>query len=123
MRRTFPAHVARLLGQATTAWALAYHLLDGDLGPSSPFVLGFGVAALAVTLRRAEGGTAPAVACFAAALLTGGLVAGWVVDAGLVLIGMGPSGGVPTGYLLLMVASVLFVTAGAFFWIRRGEDA
>ena len=96
-----------------------YHAVE--FGPS-PFVLGFGIAALAVTLRKSNGSRRQAMNCFAAGMLATSIFAGSALDAGLLVWTGRPGGpGLPPSVLLLLAASVLFVTAGAFHWVHEGE--
>ncbi len=120
MNQLRAAGIALPLAQAMTGWAAIFHVMEE---PFSPFVIGFTAAALAVTLRGAMDSRDRAVNCFAAGMLTTGLFAGSLLDAGLLLWVGRPGGpGLPTTTLLLLAASVLFVTAGAFYWVHRPEE-
>lgn len=121
MNRLRAAGLALVLGQALTAWGAIMHVVAGGL---SPFVPGFAVAAVAVTLRKTDGNRARAGGAFAAGMLTTSIFAGSLLDAGLLLWGGWPDGsGLPASTLLLLGASILFVMAGAFYWTMDPEPA
>ncbi len=120
MRRRLAADLATTLGQVLTAWAVVFHVLGP--APTSLFYLMFGATALAVTLRASESLEARAKACFSAALIAAGLLITGLVESGLLLLGGGPLRvALPTDLLLLLVASVLYTMAGAFYWTERSE--
>ena len=113
------ASLARALAQGVTAWSVGLHLLSP--GQASPWLVVFAAVALAVTLRRARTFRSHAAASFGAATLVAGVVAGWLADAGLLLLTGSGRVELPVTYLLLTAAAVLYATAGAFFWLMR-ED-
>jgi len=105
------ARAAQLSAQSLTGVALALTLLSADV-----FNAMFLVAALVVTFRRDGSANDGAISNFAAAMLvSGGILQsllGSVID---------PDAGAAgsTAALLLLVSTVLFAFAGAFFWLQR----
>ena len=121
MGRTFAARTALALAQALTAWGMAAHVVGpGDL---SPFVVGFAMAALAVTLRRSTTSRGRGLACFSAGALVAGLLLGALVESGLLLLGGAGLDALPVAELILVVASVLFALAGALYWTAKDVGA
>lgn len=107
------AIAAQILGQAVAAWGLIAHVVDGQ--SRSVWVVAPLVAAIAVPFRHDGSLRDRATGNFGAAtVITGPLL--WDIALG------GLSGrGFGLVATLMLVATVLFSFAGAFFWVLREE--
>ena len=114
------ARLAQGLAGGLCGWALLVHVLRWP--HVSPFILAFSGIALLLSLKSYADHHARAVACFAAGMLVSSVILTriLVVLFWLLLRGIWRGGMTVTLTLedqLLFVASVLFVFAGAFFWV------
>lgn len=111
--RLLGAIAAQILGQAVAGWGLLAHVAQWD--DASVWVITPLVAAIAVPFRHDGSLKDRATSNFGAAIVVAGILI-WEVALG----GIG-SGGLAFGLVatLMLVATVLFCTAGAFFWVLR----
>ena len=110
------AITAQILGQAVAGWSLLAHAMDWDR--VSVWVVVPLVAAIAAPFRHDGSLRDRATGNFSAAIVIAGLLVWEVALGGLT------SGGLGFGIVatLMLVATVLFCVAGAFFWILREGD-
>lgn len=113
--RLMGAIAAQILGQAIAGWGLVAHIVDWQ--NASVWVVTPLVAAIAAPFRHDGSLRDRAVGNFGAATVIAGLLLWEVALAGL------NDAGVSFGLVatLMLVASVLFSLAGAFFWVLREE--
>jgi len=115
--RLVAAKAAQSLAQALTVWALFGLLLEG--GWTSCVVL---LAALLVPFRTDGSAGDRAVGNFASALLVWGILIARLYGVFLDTIIWGPGETMLTTFnLMLLTMTVLYVFAGAFFWVEREE--
>lgn len=107
------AITAQILGQAIAGWSLVAHVMDWDR--ASVWVIVPLIAAIAVPFRHDDSLRDRATGNFSAAIMIAGLLM-WEVALGGLTSG-GPGFGIVA--TLMLVATVLFCIAGAFFWILR----
>ena len=113
--RLIGAHTAQALAQALSVWALLAVWLQS--GWVSGFVL---LAALVVPLRTDGSARDRAVSNFASGLLVWGILSARLLDSFLDTLIWGPGETVLTTLnLILLTTTVLYVFAGAFFWVER----
>jgi hypothetical protein len=110
------AIAAQILGQAVAGWSLLAHVVDWN--NASVWVIAPLVAAIAVPFRHDGSLRDRATGNFGAAIVVAGLLIWEVALGGLANGGLG-FGLVAT---LMLVATVLFSLAGAFFWVLREAD-
>lgn len=104
---------AQILGQAVASWGLLAHVVDWP--NASVWVVAPLVAAIAVPFRHDGSLQDRARGNFGAAIVIAGLLM-WEVAFGAIQGGGLGFGAVAT---LMLVSTVLFSIAGAFFWIMR----
>ncbi len=115
--RRIGAQGAQFLAQALTVWALFGMLLQG--GWVSCVVL---LAALLVPFRTDGSAGDRAVCNFSSGLLVWGVLIARLYGSFLDAIIWGPGETVVTTFnLTLLTMTVLYVFAGAFFWVEREE--
>jgi len=109
------AIAAQVLGQAVAGWGLMVHLVDWR--SASVWVIAPLVAAIAAPFRHDGSWRDRATGNFGAATVVAGLLF-WEIS-----LGGFANGGIGLGLAttLMLVATVLFSVAGAFFWILREE--
>ena len=111
------AEAAQLSAQALTVWALFGLFIEG--GRTTCVVL---LAALLVPFRTDGSAGDRAVGNFASALLVWGILIARLYGLFLDTIIWGPGETMYTTFnLALLTMTVLYVFAGAFFWIEREE--
>lgn len=111
--RLMGAIAAQILGQAVAAWGLIAHVVDWQ--NMSVWVITPLVAAIAAPFRHDGSLRDRATGNFGAATVVVGLLV-WEIALGGV-----SDGGLGLVATLMLVATVLFSIAGAFFWVLREE--
>ena len=113
------ARSSGILAQALTAWALVM------LIPSGNWISGvFLLTALLVPFRTDGTHRDRAISNFSSGLVLWGVLATHALDSLLDRFLRGSAGPILTPlHLLLLTATVLFVFAGAFYWIHRNDPA
>ena len=105
-----------ILAQALTAWALVFVLASGSLFSGCLLFT-----ALLVPFRSNGRDRDRAVSNFSSGLLLWGVLLTHVLESLLGRLSGSPAPVLSPQNLLLLTATVLFVFAGAFFWVER-ED-
>lgn len=120
-----PAQLAQIGAQATTVWALMMVWLGASVtDPVGPLIFtALFVVALILPMRHDGSARDRAISNFGAGLVI------WSVTAWGLLVGLfgylltGRGNPITPQQMLLLTATVLYMFAGAFFWVRaRGED-